>query len=104
MEYQGLGNVTNVRCRQCGEGFPVFTFSSDTDMPIHGLASLTRTDTKDLAIARTLPGESMQALQDRVGGTYRVSVPSIVQHPGPCGVSFRQFRESYRPPTITYLL
>ena len=102
MKPEVIGYITQVHCRGCGERFPVFTFSADTDMTTNGLVSLTRTDNKNIAIVASLQGETLQLVQDRVGAPYRTSEATYMHHPGKPGVSFQEFRKSYQPPTASY--
>lgn len=102
MKPEAIGYITKVRCRTCGEGFPVFTFSADTDMVTNGLVSLTRTDNKNIGIALALQGESWRLVQARVGAPYRVSQAAFTHQNGKPGVSFQEFRKSYQLPVASY--
>ncbi len=102
MQPEAIGYVTRVRCRQCGEDFPVFSLSADTDMVIQGLVSLTRTDNRNIAIAMAGPGESLEDVQNRMSPPYRASRLSFSKHPLESGVPFQEFRKHYRPPNVSY--
>lgn len=51
------GTVLTIRCRTCGEHYPHFEFSGDSDTLTDGLGSATSCEKKELVIAETTAAE-----------------------------------------------
>lgn len=94
--YEG-GYISEVKCENCGEFFPVFTFSADTDMFTHGCAALTGMQRKDIILTMMRPGETTDDLNRRVGSGYKVVdveyEPAMNESTG----SFQEFLKTYKP-------
>jgi len=92
MRADAIGYVTQVHCTSCGESFPVFTLSADTDMVTDGLVPLTSVTTKDIALVAASPSQPIESLLSRVGVDYRYSSVSAVPVQA-AGLPFQEFLE-----------
>jgi hypothetical protein len=99
MRAEAIGYITQVNCTSCGESFPVFTLSADTDMVTNGLVPMTSITTKDIALCAASPSQSIESLVSRIGADYRYS--SVTALPAQAGgLSFQEFLKLPRQPPI----
>ena len=109
------GRVLALECSGCGSTFPTFEFSGDTDMATAGLGSATAAQENAVAIGEMLVDElndrasGLARFAERIGreagGEFRavVLLRAEVTSPTPPPVSnFREFRETYQPPTLIF--
>ena len=99
--YEG-GYISEVKCENCGESFPVFTFSADTDMVTHGCVALTGAQRKDIVLTMMRPDETSDDINRRVGGGYKVIDIEYDKVTNNATGSFQEFLKTYKPAKAIY--
>lgn len=104
-----------LRSLRTGHCFPTVLFSSDTDMATAGMISLSSTRRSEVAVTHLASEEfevaesrASRLVEDRINARLGCSdfrcVPLLraVEHKSQPGISFQEYRSSYRPPELFY--
>lgn len=99
--YEG-GDILEVKCEDCGQSFPAFTFTADTDMVTHGCVALTGTQRKDIVLTMMRPGETAEDINRRIGLSYKIVDIEREQARNKATASFQDFLKTYQPAKAIY--
>jgi hypothetical protein len=105
-------SVSILRCGGCSQTTPHLTFAGDTDMVTFGIASLSSMTTNEIVVVEAEPAEwsdeTGERLQVRVNeqlGRLDLRFVRLLRADETAandGVSFQEFRNTYRPRRLIY--